>query len=85
MTQAIEILKNVKRGNSTFSFSVKQENNRFKGTWFTVYVKQITNMSDLGEDDFVCVHKVVCLTSPTEHAAINYAGKKLLKGWTNLN
>lgn len=85
MTQGIAILQNVKRGKSTFSFSVLEMNNRFQGTWFTVYVKQVTDMSDLGEDDLTITHKIVCTTSMTEHAAINFAGKKLLKEWTNLN
>lgn len=85
MTQVTTILKNVKRGTSTFTFSVLQNNNRFQGTWFTVYVNQVVDMSDLGEDDFNTTYKIVCPTSMTEHSAINFAGKKLLKDWTSLN
>ena len=85
MTNATTILKNVKRDKSTFIFSVLEHNNRFTGTNFTVYVKQTTDMSDLGEDDFTTTYKIVCPTSMTEHAAINFAGKKLLKSWTNIS
>lgn len=85
MQQPITILKNIKRGHSNFTFSVLCHSNRFKGTWFTVYINQVTDMKDLGEENFSCTHKIVCPTSMTEHAAINFAGKKLLKEWVNLN
>jgi hypothetical protein len=85
MTQGLEILKNYKSGKSTFSFTVKEERNRFQGTWFTVEIKQVTDCSDLNEDDFICYWKVVCPSSMTEHAAINFAGKKVIKNFEPLN
>lgn len=83
--QGLEILRNVKAGSNTFSFTVKEEKNRFKGVWYTVFVKQTTDMSELGEEDITITWKIPCLSSPTEHAAINYAGKKLIKDWKNIN
>lgn len=81
----ITILKEFKSGYSKFSFTVSQHDNRYTGAWFTVHVQQKTDMSSIGEQDIELTFKIVCKHSKTEHAAINFAGKKLIKNWVNLN
>jgi hypothetical protein len=48
---------------------------------YYVLVKQVTDMSEFGEDDFYMTYKINAVNCATEHSAIHYAGKKLIKNW----
>ena len=71
---------------TTFEMIVKQAKGySCKSSEYVVLINQTTKVSNIEgcEDfeDFKCTFKCVCLTSPTEHAALHFAGKKYIKNW----
>jgi len=66
------------QGSTTFDIAVF-----LVGRLYDVYIRQTTNLSELGEDfeDVTVTHKIVCPYAKTEHAAIHEAGRKIIKGW----
>ena len=71
-------------GHHIFTLEVKQAKGYYKHkSEYVVFINQKTDMSDLGEKDFECTYKCVCLNSPTEHSALHYAGKKYIKNWNS--
>ena len=75
-------------GNTTFEMQVNQAVNagyKNQKSEYVVFIQQTTRVNDLEgcEDceDFKCTYKCVCFHSPTEEAALHYAGKKYIKNW----
>ena len=75
--------------NATCTFQVGQSEFEFRvfespyhhASKYHVKVTQIVDMSELGLDDAVIKWKIACTHCTTEHSAIHYAGKKLIKNW----
>lgn len=66
----------VKKDNHVFDFNVFRDN-----VGFVVTIRQTTDLTEIGEDEFKTTYKCACPHSQTEHDAIHYAGRKYLKGW----
>ena len=75
-------------GDTSFEMVVKQavgKGYKNQKSEYAVFIHQTTKVNELEgcEDceDFKCTFKCVCMTSPTEHAALHFAGRKYIKDW----
>lgn len=83
MTELVNNIYSLKKGDNTFHFSTETVVN--KGTYFIVHITQITDFRGTElENDFdngLCVHnwKIQCKHEKSEMGAISFAGRKLIK------